>query len=134
MKWSGGVVESQPIEGGSDEKALVDLRGSVLRAVIARLAALCNQQQAKAVSPYGGQGEFIDERPPFTKYFELCDENAAVCSSHSSIPSATIPKAAPINLSARPRQLGFAGFLGGDYGPVCHAWCEGNDCPESQGN
>jgi hypothetical protein len=52
------------LKGGAEEQTAVALRGSVL----ARLAALCNQQEANSVSPYGGQGEFIDERPPATTF------------------------------------------------------------------
>jgi hypothetical protein len=68
MRWSQGLVGVQPVEGGTEEQATAVLRGSVLRTVIARLAALCNQGQTNSVSPYGGQGEFIDDRPPVTTF------------------------------------------------------------------
>jgi hypothetical protein len=41
---------SQPIE--------VPLQQSVFRAVLARVAALCNECNPNSVSPYGGEGEF----------------------------------------------------------------------------
>lgn len=37
----------------------VPLPKSVFRAVLARLAALCNEQKAGAVSPYGGLGQIV---------------------------------------------------------------------------
>jgi hypothetical protein len=44
---------------GSDWEELVDvpLRKSVFRAMLARLAVLCNEGTANSVSPYGGQGQ-----------------------------------------------------------------------------
>jgi hypothetical protein len=43
---------------GSDWEELLDvpLRKSVFRAVLARIAALCNERTPQSVSPYGGQG------------------------------------------------------------------------------
>ena len=35
----------------------VPLRKSALRAILARVAALCNERTPNSVSPYGGQGE-----------------------------------------------------------------------------
>ncbi len=32
---------------------------SVFRAILARVATLCNEQSANSVSPYGGQGELV---------------------------------------------------------------------------
>src|ERR1700721_537018 len=68
MKWEQGSVEIQTIDGITEEQISVALRTSVLRTVIARLAALCNQRQTNSVSPYGGEGEFLDDRPPATTF------------------------------------------------------------------
>src|SRR5437870_4480340 len=35
----------------------IPLRKSVLRAILARLAVLCNEQNPGSISPYGGQGD-----------------------------------------------------------------------------
>ena len=40
-----------------EEAAEVRLPKSVVRAVLARMAVLCNEHQPDAVSPYGGHGE-----------------------------------------------------------------------------
>jgi hypothetical protein len=37
----------------------VPLRKAVLRAVLARLAVLCNERNPNSVSPYGGHGELL---------------------------------------------------------------------------
>ncbi|HEV3384120.1 MAG TPA: hypothetical protein VG097_04855 [Gemmata sp.] len=68
MRWAQGSVEVQTIGSGAEEQISVALRTSVLRTIIARLAALCNQQQTNSVSPYGGEGEFIDDRLPATTF------------------------------------------------------------------
>jgi hypothetical protein len=52
---------------GSDSEELVDLplRKSVFRAILARIAALCNERSPNSVSPYGGQGELsVGADPP----------------------------------------------------------------------
>jgi anti-anti-sigma factor len=43
--------------GGWEELKDLSLRKSVFRALLARLAALCNERTPNSVSPYGGQGE-----------------------------------------------------------------------------
>lgn len=50
-----------------DSEALLDLplRKSVVRAILARVAALCNERNPRSVSPYGGQGELsVGVNPP----------------------------------------------------------------------
>jgi len=42
--------------GDSEEVIGVPLRKSVFRAILARIATLCNEQRPNSVSPYGGQG------------------------------------------------------------------------------
>ena len=42
-----------------EESAEVPLPESVFRAVLARLAALCNERDPGSVSPYGGEGELM---------------------------------------------------------------------------
>jgi len=52
---------------GSEWEELRDvtLRKSVFRAILARIAALCNEQAAISVSPYGGQAELsVGTNPP----------------------------------------------------------------------
>lgn len=66
ITWESGAVTARPLAGGVDERAPVPFRGSVFRAVLARLAALCDG--GSPVSPYGGRGEFVDEGPPPTTF------------------------------------------------------------------
>ena len=42
----------------------VSIPKSVLRAIIARVAVLCNEQSPNAVSPYGGEGEMTVSAKP----------------------------------------------------------------------
>ena len=41
-----------------EEVADVPIRKSIFRAILARIAVLCNEQTPNSVSPYGGQGAF----------------------------------------------------------------------------
>jgi hypothetical protein len=47
-----------PAENGQEMSYSVAIRKSILRAILARVAALCNERTANSVSPYGGQGTF----------------------------------------------------------------------------
>jgi hypothetical protein len=61
---------------GSDWVDLPELsiRQSSFRAVLARIAALCNEQSSGSVSPYGGQGELsVGTNPPVV--FEIAFVN-----------------------------------------------------------
>jgi len=52
-------------DGDWEDLGDLPLRKSVLRAILARFAALCNEQTPNSVSPYGGQGEFaVGVNPP----------------------------------------------------------------------
>ena len=52
---------------GGEWTELIDvpLRKSVFRAILARIAVLCNERTPNSVSPYGGHGELsVSENPP----------------------------------------------------------------------
>src|SRR5262249_38727963 len=52
---------------GGDWEEWIDLplRKSIFRAILARVAALCNERTPNSVSPYGGQGELsVGTNPP----------------------------------------------------------------------
>jgi hypothetical protein len=51
-----GRCRVRPPGGGWEEWVEVPLRKSVVRAMLARLAALCNERTPNSVSPYGGKG------------------------------------------------------------------------------
>jgi hypothetical protein len=51
--------------GDSEETIDVPLRKSVFRAILARIAVLCNERTPNSVSPYGGESELsIGTNPP----------------------------------------------------------------------
>jgi hypothetical protein len=52
-----------PSENGQEMSFPVSIRKSVLRTILARFAALCNERATNSVSPYGGQGTFSSNNP-----------------------------------------------------------------------
>jgi hypothetical protein len=51
--------------GGDWEEVDLALRKSVFRAILARVAVLCNERMPNSVSPYGGQGDLsVGADPP----------------------------------------------------------------------
>jgi hypothetical protein len=59
LDWQAGHCRVHPF-GGNGEKLLdVPLGKSVFRAILARVAVLCNERNPNSVSPYGGQGELV---------------------------------------------------------------------------
>src|SRR5262249_15672530 len=58
LEWEGDRCRVRA--AGCDWEELLDVRlsKSVFRAILARIAALCNERSPNSVSPYGGQGEF----------------------------------------------------------------------------
>jgi hypothetical protein len=57
LDWQAGRCRIRPAGGMWEEVADVPLRKSVFRAILARIAALCNERTPNSASPYGGQGE-----------------------------------------------------------------------------
>lgn len=58
LDWQTDRYRVRSREGDWEELIDVPLRKSVFRAILARIAALCNERTPNSVSPYGGQGEF----------------------------------------------------------------------------
>jgi len=69
LTWQAGMVTEIPYDGGpATTFDIRNLRNSVFRAVLARLAFLCKPLSADAVTPYGGKGVFIDPRWPDVRF------------------------------------------------------------------
>ena len=65
LDWHDDVCQVRSIRVEPEESAEVPLAKSVFRAVLARLAALCNERHPASVTPYGGEGELaIGTNPP----------------------------------------------------------------------
>jgi hypothetical protein len=65
LDWQAGHCRVSFPGAGPPDRIEVPLQKSVVRAVIARVAALCNEFNPNSVSPYGGQGELaIGTDPP----------------------------------------------------------------------
>jgi hypothetical protein len=57
LGWDAERCEVRIPGAASGELLEVPLRKSVFRAILARVAVLCNQQSPNSVGPYGGHGE-----------------------------------------------------------------------------
>jgi hypothetical protein len=57
LDWQGDRARLQIPNARKDEMMDLAIPRSALRAILARIAVLCNVQRANSVSPYGGQGE-----------------------------------------------------------------------------
>jgi hypothetical protein len=57
LAWRSNACHIRIRQGTVEETLDLPLRKAVFRAMLARIAALCNQRQPGCVSPYGGQGE-----------------------------------------------------------------------------
>jgi hypothetical protein len=67
LDWQAGRCRVRSLgENGSQEVLDRPFRKSVFRAVLARIAALCNERSPGSVSPYGGQGKLVLESEPST--------------------------------------------------------------------
>ena len=80
-------------ENGREMSFVVQLRKSVLRAILARFAALCNGRMSNAVSPYGGEGTFSPATEP-TKTFRVKFVNTPAEQSLELRSEATVPAVA----------------------------------------
>lgn len=58
LTWQGGQIATD-----QGERVAAAFPPSVLRAAIARVAALCNRHRPRSVSAYGGQGDFVIDAP-----------------------------------------------------------------------
>jgi hypothetical protein len=65
-----------PLGGDVAELTEVPLARSVFRAILARVAVLCNERSPNSVSPYGGQGELLAGSNP-AKLFRATFVNTA---------------------------------------------------------
>jgi hypothetical protein len=66
LDWQSGHSRLRFLDGGSADWIDVPLRKSVVRAALARVAVLCNEQNPNSVSPYGGLGELLVGTDPAT--------------------------------------------------------------------
>jgi hypothetical protein len=57
--WQAGQCRVRPLGAEPAESTEVPLPKSAFRAILARVAALCNERTPGSVSPYGGEGELL---------------------------------------------------------------------------
>lgn len=74
LHWHAGRCCVRPLGAPTQGSTEMPLPKSVFRAVLARMAALCNERIPDSVSPYGGEGDVsIDTQPP--KVFHVAFTN-----------------------------------------------------------
>jgi len=66
LDWHADQCRVRSIGVEPEESIEVPVPKSVFRAVLARLAALCNERNPRSVSPYGGEGELTVGVDPAT--------------------------------------------------------------------
>ena len=66
LDWQGNRCCLRSLKGEWEDSINVPLRKSVFRAILARVATLCNEQTPDSVSPYGGQAELLVGLPRAT--------------------------------------------------------------------
>ena len=65
LDWQADRCRVRPLGGRPEESTEIPLPKSVFRAILARMAALCNERVPGSVSPYGGEGELsVGTDPP----------------------------------------------------------------------
>jgi hypothetical protein len=65
LEWQANGCRIRAFNGGSEVLLEKPLSKSVFRAILARVAALCNERTPNSVSPFGGQGELeVGTSPP----------------------------------------------------------------------
>ena len=63
--WRADECRVRPLGPDTAASTAAPLSKSVFRAILARIATLCNQRVPNSVSPYEGEGEFaVDANPP----------------------------------------------------------------------
>ena len=68
LTWQSGTISEFSVAGGPSRSFEFNLRNSIFRAVMARLAFLCQELGGQDVSPYGGTGSFTDPRWPHVRF------------------------------------------------------------------
>jgi hypothetical protein len=68
LEWQKGACRVRSLGNGSEKLMDVALPKSVFRAILARMAVLCNQRSPNSVSPFGGQGEVAVGLDPATVF------------------------------------------------------------------
>jgi hypothetical protein len=68
LDWQADGCRIHCCVGDSEETIDVPRRKSVFRAILARIAVLCNEQVPNSVSPYGGEGELSTAANPSVQF------------------------------------------------------------------
>jgi hypothetical protein len=64
LDWGADRCRVRFVGDGSEEVLDLPIRKSAFRAILARIAALCAEQNTGSISPYGGRGELVVNADP----------------------------------------------------------------------
>jgi hypothetical protein len=64
LDWEAGRCRVRSVDIGAEVLLTSPMRKSNFRAILARVAALCNERRANSVSQYGGEGELVVDADP----------------------------------------------------------------------
>ncbi len=64
LDWQANRCRVRSLGAEPQESTEIPLPKSVFRAILARVAALCNERIPNSVAPYGGEGELSDRTDP----------------------------------------------------------------------
>jgi hypothetical protein len=64
LDWEGGLCQVGFSQGALADRIEMPLPRTVFRAVLARIATLCNGRVPNSVTPYGGSGEVVVDTSP----------------------------------------------------------------------
>ncbi|MGC8641953.1 MAG: hypothetical protein ACP5XB_18965 [Isosphaeraceae bacterium] len=68
LEWQANRCRVRALGNGHEEVIEVPLSKSVVRAILARIATLCDERTPNSVSPYGGEGQVSASTHPATAY------------------------------------------------------------------
>ena len=64
LDWQDNRCRLRRLDAGLNETTEVSIPKSAFRAILARVAALCNEQSPNSVSPYGGESDLTSNTDP----------------------------------------------------------------------
>ena len=90
LEWEDGTCRVTCLPVDETDVSAVPFPRSAFRAILARIAVLCNEYELGSVSPYGGDGEFVWESQHFAVSFS--NNNQEGCFLEISPVSSTIER------------------------------------------
>jgi hypothetical protein len=89
LDWHAGRCRARCLYAAPAESVDLPLSRPIFRAVLARLAALCNERRPDSVSPYGGSGELtVSTDPPAVRRVVFANTTGEARAQLTRVPKA----------------------------------------------